>query len=199
MAFDTWIIGATANAIISASYFTIAGVIFSGLLRTRQVTLNVIATATGAIFLTCAFGHGIHFLHTMFPLIGHDVDVGYGARASIGEWHMWLADGVTAIVGLWYLSLRTRLPALTRSALMFEDVRAREQQALEIHDNVVQALTRAKLALEMGRNRESITAMEESLSASRAIIDDVLRSIGSKGLSPGDLRRRTPPPPGDSP
>lgn len=74
---------------------------------------------------------------------------------------------------------------------MFEDIRVRRREALEIHDNVVQGLAVAKLSLDLGRAAEATDAVERTLAASRQIITDLLGQPGSEvALGPGDLRRK---------
>ncbi len=91
---------------------------------------------------------------------------------------------------MWYLTLRGRFPALVRGAAIFEDMRERQRQALQIHDNVVQGLTAAKLNFELGQHDEGLASVEETLAASRRIITDLLGDEGHEtALHPGDFRR----------
>ena len=75
-------------------------------------------------------------------------------------------------------------------AQMFEDMKVRHRQALDVNDNIVQGLTVAKYELERGRDERSREAIEETLRTSRALITDLLGDRGSEvELGPGDLRR----------
>ena len=47
-----------------------------------------------------------------------------------------------------------------RGAKLFEDLRQREQQALELNDNVLQGLVVAKLALDLGEPARARAALE---------------------------------------
>jgi signal transduction histidine kinase len=126
------------------------------------------------------------------PSIGIQSAQAHAAR-SLFDWHIALWDLMTGAIGLWYLSLRGRFPALVRGAAMFEDLKERRRQALEIHDNIVQGLASAKLAYELGNNDDGYRAIEETLAASRVIITDLLGEPGSEiALGPGDLRRTSP-------
>jgi DNA-binding FadR family transcriptional regulator len=71
--------------------------------------------------------------------------------------------------------------------------REREQEALDIHDNIVQGLAEAQLAFDVGRPEQAREAVERTLAAARRIITDLLGEPGSgHALGPGDLRRSTP-------
>jgi hypothetical protein len=63
-------------------------------------------------------------------------------------------------------------------------MKARQRQALEINDNIVQGLAVAKYQLDRGADDESREAIEETLHKARGLITDLLGDLG-----PGDLRR----------
>jgi len=66
----------------------------------------------------------------------------------------------------------------------------RQQQALQINDNIVQGLTVAKYAQEMDRPEQAADAIERTLEAARRIISDLLKErTDEKPLGPGDLVR----------
>ncbi len=190
---DAWAIGAAANGVIMAAYLAIAYNIFSGIADAGQWRENPLAVATGAIFLTCGVGHGFHLAHMLLPYAGIDEVGGFAARTEYNEWHLWLWDALTAGVAIWYFTLRSRFPALVQGAALFEDMRQRQRQALEIHDTVVQGLAKTKLSLDLGRTEEGEREVEETLAASRRIISDLLGEPDSETeLGPGDLRREAP-------
>lgn len=187
-----WMAAAAANAVITACYLGISAVVLTGIGRHAQWRSNPLALATGAIFLSCGIGHGLHFVHLVLPSFGPIGSHGAGARAMF-DWHLTIWDGVTATVAVWYLSLRNRLPSLVRGAAIYEDLEERRRQALDIHDNVVQGLTHAKLAFELGRDHEGLAALDDTLAASRVIVTDLLIDEGSDlAVVPGDLRRSAP-------
>ena len=64
--------------------------------------------------------------------------------------------------------------------------REREQQALDIHDNLVQGLVEAQLALDVGRPEQAREAIDRTLAQARRIVTDLLGEP-----EPGDLRRAT--------
>ena len=71
--------------------------------------------------------------------------------------------------------------------------REREQEALDIHDNIVQGLAEAQLAFDVGRPEQAREAVDRTLAAARRIMTELLGEPGERNeLSPGDLRRSTP-------
>ena len=186
-----WMVGAAANVVILVAYLAIAAAILVPLHRSRGWTENPLALATGAIFLTCAVHHGAHPVHMLLPVIGLEEHVGYAMREAFDEWHLSSWDIVTGAVAVWYWSLKSRFPALVRGAAVFEDMRIRRQEALEIHDNIVQGLAVAKISLELGRQEEGLAAVEKTLDASRAIITDLLGERAGNEIQPGDFQRKS--------
>jgi hypothetical protein len=186
----TWQIVTAANLVIGAAYLTIAWIIASGLARTGQLRTNKLGVATALIFMTCGVHHGTHALHMLVPVLGiHDSH----ALALRQAWHpesaIW--DILSAAVGIYYLSLRGSYASVLRGAQMFEDMKVRERQALEINDNIVQGLTVAKYAMEGGRDQQSRVAVEETLRSAQGIISELLGD-GDGGVAPGSLRREAP-------
>jgi CheY-like chemotaxis protein len=72
------------------------------------------------------------------------------------------------------------------------EAQLRRRQALEINDNVVQGLVAAAYALDQGQVPNSQSYLEQTLSAARAMMDDLLEPLDGEGLQPGDLVRMTP-------
>lgn len=62
--------------------------------------------------------------------------------------------------------------------------REREQEALDIHDNIVQGLAEAQLAFDLGRTEQARDAVDRTLAEARRLVTEL---IGDPG--PGDLRR----------
>jgi hypothetical protein len=188
----TWEISAAANAVIGIAYLVIAYIILGGLIRTNQLTSNKLGLATGLIFLTCGVHHGTHAFHMLIPAFGIHDQQALDLRAS---WH-WPSvawDLVGAAVALYYLSLRGSYASVLRGAQLFEDMKVRERQALEINDNIVQGLSVAKYALDNGQSEKSQKAVEETLKKARSIITELLGEEDSEvALGPGELRRQRP-------
>lgn len=189
---EAWHASAAANIVIGIAYLAISYIILSGLARTGQARTNRLGLATGLIFLTCGVHHGYHSVHMLLPSIGIVDAQGMALRES---WH-WPAVGwdlVGAGVALFYFSLRSSYASVLRGAALFEDMKAREQQALEINDNIVQGLSVAKYALDEGRDEQSRKAVEQTLVRARNLITELLGEQGSEvELGPGDLRRGGP-------
>jgi PAS domain S-box-containing protein len=66
---------------------------------------------------------------------------------------------------------------------------ARERQAFEINDGIVQSLVVAQYRLEQGEIADSREAIHEALASAKAIITDLLGRHGQVEIQPGDLRR----------
>jgi hypothetical protein len=188
----TWQLSAAANGVIGIAYLVIAYIILGGLIRTHQLKSNKLGLATGLIFLTCGVHHGTHAFHMLIPVFGIHDQQALNLRAS---WH-WPSVGwdiVGAGVAIYYLSLRGSYASVMRGAQLFEDMKVRERQALEINDNIVQGLSVAKYALDQGEDAKSKRAVEETLKKARLIITELLGDEDSEvALGPGDLRRQRP-------
>lgn len=163
------------------------------LIRTRQVLANRLGTATAAIFLTCAVHHGSHSLHMVLPIFGIEDEHGIAAREAFSDWHLVAWDILTAMMGVYYWSLRRTCGALMRGASLFEDLKEKQRQALEINDNIVQGLVVAETALAFDQHELSKEALASTLVSARQIISDLLGEATSETrLGAGDLRRKAP-------
>lgn len=183
---EPWLLGLSANLVVAAGYLAISGAVFVGILRSGQVRGNPLALATAAIFLSCGVGHGAHALHAL-PLLADSATVD-AARTMLADPHIWVLDGATAVVAVWYWTLRNRFPALVRGAALFEDMRVRRRQALQIHDDVVQGLVKAKLAFEVGDSPEGHRHLEATLASARSITSELLGEEAEGRVRPGELR-----------
>ena len=80
------------------------------------------------------------------------------------------------------------MPSFGRSRR--RDQRASERQALEINDRIVQGLAEAQLAFELGRPEQAREAVDRTLAAARALVNELLGDVDTgAALRPGDLRR----------
>ena len=75
-----------------------------------------------------------------------------------------------------------------------EVLRARERQALEINDSIVQGLTRVKWALEAKRPEEAHAAADEALAQAQKMVTDLLVAHSERGLHGRRLYRQAPRP-----
>jgi signal transduction histidine kinase len=187
-----WKVGAAANLAVALVYLAIAVAIVRPLVRERQLRANRLGTATAAIFLTCAVHHGSHAVHVLLPYVGLEVHEGLALRAAF-NWHVVGWDVLTAAVGIYYWTLRRTYGPLMRGAKLFEDMKERQRQALEINDTIVQGLFVAQTALALGERETSEEALHTTLESARHIISDLLGEVGSElAPRPGQLVRDAP-------
>ena len=182
-----WGLGLAGNAVVAVAYLAIATVITTALVRSGQVRSNPLAAATAAIFVTCAVHHGSHSVHMALPWFGVGTERGLAMRASY-DVTMATWDAVTAAVGVYYWTLRRSYAPIMRGAQLFDDVRQREQQALELNDNVLQGLVVARLAFDLGHPDKAREALESSIGSASAIISELLEA-DRRPASAGLLRR----------
>jgi hypothetical protein len=181
-----WSLGLAASLVIMFAYGAISLTIARSLDRSNQLRTNRLGTATAAIFGTCAIGHGFHALH----LIGWlDSSIVSEARASY-DWHLAGIDLLTAGVGVWYWSLRSAYHAVLEGPALFSDLEESRRRALELNDTVVQALTTASFAVELGQRERAKAAVDDALTRTRGIIDGLLAEAGP--VTPGSLIREEP-------
>ncbi|GAC1610370.1 MAG: hypothetical protein NVS3B26_16760 [Mycobacteriales bacterium] len=194
-----WAIGLTANAVVAVAYLLIAAAIVRPLVATGQLRSNRLGAATAAIFFTCAVHHGGHTVHMLLPYVGVGDQQGLALRAAY-DWESALWDIVTAAVGIYYWTLRRTYGSLMRGAQLFDDMRQRERQALELNDNVLQGLVVAKLALDLKDEQRAYAALETAIGSASHMITELLgaqRQPHSTGLlrqSAADLRSDTDAP-----
>ena len=185
-----WWVGLAANATIAVAFLAVAVVLLVGAVKTKHVRNNPLGVATVILYIGCGGGHLVHTLQLLDLPLGYASAAGYAVQAEYNtNYHMWIIDIFTAIAGVSYWMMRRRFPALVSGAAVFEDLRDRQRRALEIHDNVVQGLARAKLALDMNMHGEGDQAIDETLQKARHIITDLL---GKDDVKPGSLRRKEP-------
>ena len=76
--------------------------------------------------------------------------------------------------GVYYWTLRRNYGSLMEGAQLFEDMRKREEQALELNDNVLQGLVVAKMSLDLGDQRRASEALETAIGSASHMITDLL-------------------------
>ena len=109
------------------------------------------------------------------------------------DWPMVICDFVGAAIAIHYWSLRRTYGTLMHGAKLFDDLKERQRQAVELNDNVVQGLVAAQLALSLDEREIGAEAVADTLAKARAIITDLLGEAGSElELGPGDLVRAQP-------
>jgi response regulator NasT len=70
-----------------------------------------------------------------------------------------------------------------------EQTDARREQALELHDGVVQGLVAAQLAHDLGRNEESRAALAETLDRAKDVVSRSLTELRDAGIDTDQLIR----------
>ncbi|GAA1913180.1 hypothetical protein [Nocardioides marmoribigeumensis] len=170
---EWWQAGMVANGVIAVAYFLIFGAIVLPLVRGRQLRKNPLGTATAAIFLTCAVHHGVHAVHMVMPVFGLDLVQGNAMRAA-WTWQLAVWDVVGAVVATYYWSLRRTYGSLMQGAQLFEDMKRREEQALEINDTILQGIVVAKMALDLGDRDRAMSALDSSISSASHLVTDLL-------------------------
>lgn len=181
-----WVTGAISNAIVAVAYLLIAVAIVRPLVASGQLRSNPLGAATAAIFLTCSVHHGGHTVHMLLPYVGIGERAGLAMREAF-DWQMASWDVLSAGVGVYYWTLRRTYAALMHGAKLFEDLQQREQQALELNDEVLQGIVVAKMALDLGDQKRANEALETSIAAASRIITDLLGPENHPG-QPGLLR-----------
>lgn len=188
-----WQMDLAANLVVAVAYVAIAVAVLVPLVREGQLRSNRLGAATAAIFLTCAVHHGSHAAHMLLPTLGMATDEGLALRTAFSGWHTVIGDIVAAWVGIYYWTMRRTYGSLMRGATLFEDMRERQRQALEINDNIVQGLFVAQTALALDEREMSEEAMRSTLDSARQIISDLLGEAGTESeLGPGQLLRERP-------
>lgn len=170
-----WVVGLMCNTVIAGAYFAIFATILRPLVRGRQLRSNPLATATAAIFLTCAVHHGSHVLHMALPALGSDVSAGTAMREA-WTWPAAIWDVAGALIAVYYFTLRRGYGALIHGAELFTDLQQREQQALELNDNVLQGLVVARMAIDLDETGKAVTALDSAIASASRIITDLIGS-----------------------
>lgn len=173
----SWQIALVCNAGIGLAYLLICLAIVVPLARSNQLRANPLGAATAAIFLTCAVHHGSHAVHMLLPSLGIADEQGLAMRSAWG-WPLTIWDIVGLIVAVYYWSLRRGYSPLMEGAQLFEDLRKREQQALELNDTVLQGLVVAKMALDLDDTAKANAALTTSIDSASRIITQLLGTEG---------------------
>jgi hypothetical protein len=123
-------------------------------------------------------------------------------RFPFGSMTVW-ASPYTPFFGLDEVELIESLGVLANLAFervhtahlkqQLDQAQMRRQQALEINDNVVQGLTVAKLAFDLGDREKAMSALHETLISARGIITRLLQDLDDTSqVKPGQLVRESP-------
>lgn len=179
-----WQLGLVSDAVMAVLCLLIALAIVVPLARSHQLRTNPLGVTTAAIFVACSMHLGAHSVALMLPTLGLESSRGLALRESWG-WPMAVWDAAGALVAIYYWTLRRNYASLDRGAQLFEDVRRREQQALELNDSVLQGLVVAKMALDLDDPDRAAEALTSSIDSASRIITNLL---GSEDFSIALLR-----------
>ena len=169
----TWVIGLVCNAIIAVVYMLISLAIVVPLAQEPAAAHQPARRGDGRDLLHLRGAPRRHTVHMLLPAFGRRTRCRAWRCATAWGWPLAIWDVIGALVGVYYWTLRRNYASLMQGAKLFEDMRKREQQALELNDNVLQGLVVAKMALdldepEQGRTRARAPPID---SASRMITD----------------------------
>lgn len=162
--------GLIANGTIAVAYLAVAALLGTNAVRTDQWRTNTLGLATTILYIGCGGGHAVYALQMAEAIFGGGGAPAAGARVLYVEAHMWMWDFVTAAIGVWYWTQRRRFPQLVTGTAVFEDLRVRQRRALEVNDDLVQGLARAKLGFELGKDHEAREALAETRAAGHRLV-----------------------------
>ena len=174
----------------ASPYLAIAGTIVAVLSQGGRLRTHTLGQAALLAFGTCG--------DPVLPDRGAAAGPSLGIDSSHGEalrdaWPTLL--GVWAVIGgaaaLFLLSQRGSYGDVLLGPGLMDEVKARERQAFEINDNLVQGLSVAKYSFEMGQEDRGRRAVNESLRKAREMTTDLLGEPGAPDdqVVPGELRR----------
>lgn len=191
MSVEWWQVAAAGNVVLLLAYLGISAAIVVPLVDAGQLRSNRLGLATALIFFSCAVGHGLHGLHLLSPTLGFAEEHG-AARREIVDWHLAAWEVSTAVVGVWYWTLRRSYGRLIEGAKLFEDLRGRQREAAEINDAVVQGIVASQLARRLGRDEEADRILDGTLEASRELVSRLLAEAAAGApQDAGDFVRAT--------
>lgn len=170
---ESWLGGFLLNVVIGGAFVAIGLQLATRLTASRQWHANPIASVFTLVALSCGTGHAIRALLMAGPTLGLFGTAGVATRVEFADWHMWVADGATAMAGVFYVVARWRDRDILQTTRLFEDYTSRRRQALSLHDDVVQELNRAQIAIQADRDDDARTALDNGLRATQEIISGI--------------------------
>lgn len=180
----SWQLTAGANAVAGITYLAIAATIGAALFRGGRLGTHRIGQAAMVAFGACGIQFCLIAALLLAPSLGIDSAPGEALRDAWPD-----VLGVWAFLGgaasLFLLFQRGDYSDVLLGPGLIDGVRARERQAFEINDNLVQGLSVAKYSFEMGEEDRGRRAVNESLIKARELTTDLLGESG-------ELRRERP-------
>lgn len=180
-----WTIGVVTSAVLLCAYALVAIVIAVPLLKSGQFRSNLLGTATAGIFTSCALHHACLLFFLLSPTFGVHVVRGEAMRDSWGI-ALALVDLIAVAAGIYYWTLRGRYGSILQGGKLFDDLRERERQALELNDSVLQGLVVARMALDLDQPQRAVAALDVAIGSASGMITGLLGS--KQGFSDGLLR-----------
>lgn len=113
------VLSLSTNSLIAACYYTMAFLIFRGLLQRQHLTGNPLLLATIAVFLSCALGHSAHVLTIVFD--------GYNSSSLLPI--QIAIDIAIALAGGIFLALRRYYLVIAEGALLLTHTQDKLAQA----------------------------------------------------------------------
>jgi two-component system cell cycle sensor histidine kinase/response regulator CckA len=112
-----------ANMVIMCAYAAITVAIVGPVARAGQLRTNKLAVATALIFFSCSVGHALHAVMTYRSIVhANGMGMGHGDSTASGwSWTGALWDVLTALVGVYYWTLRRAYGVLLGQGAMFVD------------------------------------------------------------------------------
>ena len=174
----TWQLTAGANAVVGVLYLAIAGTIVAVLSQGGRLRTHTLGQAALLAFGTVGIQFCLIAALLLAPSLGIDSSHGEALRDA---WPALL--GVWAVIGgaaaLFLLTQRGSYGDVLLGPGLMDEVRARERQAFEINENLVQGLSVAKYSFEQGQEDRGRRAVNESLMRARKMTTDLLGEPGA--------------------
>ncbi|MEV7626521.1 response regulator [Actinoplanes sp. NPDC089786] len=129
------------NIVIACAYAAICVAILVPLTRAGQLRTNRLAVATSAIFFSCAVGHAFHA--AMYGQAGFQ-SPHQAATHDLAGWSLWptaIWDALTAVVGIYYWTLRRSYAVLLggTGALFVDAAEEHRRHTIELRESVADA------------------------------------------------------------
>jgi hypothetical protein len=159
-----WQIDLALIAVASACCFAIGITLLAALARTGQLRRNRLALVTALLF--CLLGLGE--LGRASRYVGFVGDVQTHMRADADWWRL-SGDLLIAALALGYWLLRPGTGA-PHGVLLFSDLHAREREAFQLTDEIVQGLASIAYALELGKIELAETQTKATLAAAQELV-----------------------------
>jgi diguanylate cyclase (GGDEF)-like protein len=166
-----------AGVVITAAYLLVFTLLVVGLVRTKQATRSRLGLATALVFFAAAAYRGVSVVTVLRgQTITDEQNLGLTAALDI----------LTALVGLFYLSLRRQFGSIISGVDDDEAVYGREGRASAGTDSLT-GLPTSKRALEVLRRQLSATSLSgERLAVMMVHIDQIEEMEGREGAMSGD-------------